>query len=72
MGLDQDEAQLTILDSILGTLTPHTPYIHQPLSCSDKKKQGPLDGSLNYIINTYRKINLFPPVSTQYYPDLRL
>ena len=25
MGLDQDEAQLTILDSILGTLTPHTP-----------------------------------------------
>ena len=31
MELDQDEAQLTILDSILGTLTPHTPYIHQQL-----------------------------------------
>ena len=49
MELDQDEAQLTILDSILGTLTPHTPYT----SSSDKKKQGQVDGSLNYIINTY-------------------
>ena len=35
------------------TWNTHTAYIHQPLSCSDKKKQGHLDGSLNYIIDKY-------------------
>ena len=49
MELDQDEAQLTILDSILGTLRSHRiHHTYTMLSCSDKEKQGQVDGSLNY------------------------
>ena len=55
MGLDQDEAQLTILDSILGTLlTPHTRYIHQQLRQEETRSgRRQLELYYYYYYNTY-------------------